>query len=345
MRVVHVVCSDGFGGVERYISNLSTGLARAGVDVHVIGGSVERMRAPLISAGVTWHRGDSPRQAYAALRRLPVPDIVNTHMTQADLVGRIYRWSGGRLAAQVSTRHFAAPRGTRWPGRLAARLIGAGMQAQLSISEFVAAEVDGPSSIVYSGVADRSDTREREQTVLVAQRFEREKDTATAVRAWAAAGARERGWTLLLAGDGSEASRLRALVDDLGVGGSVRFLGFRSDVDAWVARAGIVLAPTPREGLGILVLEAMASGAPVVAAAGGGHLESIGRVDDRLLFPPGDAMAAAAVIDALAADPVERASVGRRLRARQRAVFTTAAQVEGTVDLYRRVLAGEMRHD
>jgi glycosyltransferase involved in cell wall biosynthesis len=336
MRVVQMVCSDGFGGVERYIATLSAGLRAAGVDVEVIGGAAAQMQPVLSAVGVPWHRGDSRREAFAALRALAPPDVLNTHMTEADSLGLAYRLvTRGHGVRHVSTRHFAAPRGGRALTRSAFRVAGRRIHRQLAISDFVAAHVDGPSTIVHSGVADREAAGPRERTVLVAQRLEPEKDTATAVRAWAASDAAARGWTMLVAGDGAEAGALRRLVGDLGVGDSVRFLGFRDDVPALLASAGIVLAPTPREGLGISVLEAMAAGAPVVASAGGGHLETAGAATPEILFPPGDADAAARILDRLVADDGERNRVGERQRERQRTAFTTEAQVAGTLALYR----------
>lgn len=339
MRVVQLVCSDGFGGVERYISNLSAGLAHEGVQVDVIGGAQERMHDPLSAAGVTWHRGDSPAEALAALRRLPPPDLLNTHMSQADLVGYVSRWSVRRRSVpQVSTRHFGAPRGASVPARVLFRVVGSRLRAQLSISDFVARHIDGPSVIVHSGVANRPEGHDRDRTVLVVQRLEPEKDTETALRAWAESTGPARGWSLVVAGDGAERDRLRGLVDDLGIGETVTFLGFRDDVDELLSRAGLVLAPTPREGLGILVLEAMAAGTPVVASAGGGHLETVGAIEPELLFPPGDAFAAARVMDSLIDDDARRRAAGVRLRDLQRTSFTMASQVAGTLALYRKVL-------
>lgn len=338
MRVVQVVCSDGFGGVERYICTLALALAqRHDMEVVVIGGAEDRMRDAFDGSRVTWRRADTPRQALAAMRRLPTPDVVNTHMSEADIVGFLFRVLGRRRVALVSTLHFGARRGRDRLRRGLLRLVAARVDAQLAISDFVAARAEGDPVVVHSGVADRDDDRERGRTVLVAQRLEPEKDTETAVRAWAAVHAGRPDWRLQVAGAGGQEPALRLLAEELGVAGSVDFLGFRTDVHDLLAHAGIVVAPTPREGLGILVLEAMASGAPVVAAAGGGHLETVGAVAPELMFPPGDAAAAAAIIDRLIADAAERRAVGERLRALQRASFTTRSQVEGTVALYERV--------
>ncbi len=119
---------------------------------------------------------------------------------------------------------------------------------------------------------------------------------------------------------------------------AVRFLGFRMDVDELMAAAGIFLAPRPTEALGLSVLEAMAAGLPVVAAAAGGHLETVGTVPGAALFPPGDTGRLAGDLRRLAADEEARAAYGRELLAAQRARFTVEAQAEATEAVYRSVL-------
>ena len=337
MRVVQLTCSDGFGGVEQYLLNLGRGLAERGIDVVIIGGAEGAMRTTVERYG-RWFPGDTMSQAAASLRSLRDVELLNTHMSQADLVGCLARVVSPRLRL-VSTRHFAARRGHGTAARAAFRVLSHRISAQIAISDFVAANVDGRCCVVHSGVAATDSSPERERTVLVAQRLEPEKDTATAVRAWALASAKERGWKLHIAGGGSERSRLEEEVRALGVDDSVKFLGFRNDVPALLANSGAVLAPTPREGLGILVLEAMATATPVVAAAGGGHLETVGAVRPELLFPPGDAQAAAQVLDATTSDEVVRRAAGEELQRAQRERFTIAAQVAGTLGVYQEALS------
>lgn len=337
MHVVQLVCSDGFAGVERYLVNLATGLAAQGVDVTVIGGAPGSMREALAGAQVAWRPGGSMLQALREIRSLRDVDLVNSHMSQADLVTALGRT--GRDFRHVSTRHFGAPRGSSRPAAAVFAAVARRVDAQLAISRFVADNVDGVSEVVHSGVATRPLSADRVDEVLLVQRLEPEKDTATGLRAWAVSSARSRGWRLRVVGDGSQRRELEELAGALGVADSVEFLGFRTDVDALLARAGALLAPTPREGLGIAVLEAMAHGTPVVASAGGGHLETVGAVAPEVLFPPGDADAAARALDALVADPARRAALGAALRERQQESFTLASQVSGTRRLYERVLA------
>lgn len=340
MRVIHLVCSDGFGGVERYIANLAVSLRGHGDEVDVVGGDSALMRAAVADAGVGWHPGSSMRAARRSLDSLGAADVLNTHMSQADLLGVGYGLTPvGRRTAHVSTRHFAAPRGGSPLIRAVFSLARRRISAELAISNFVAASIRSPSTVVHSGVASRPLSTERDRIVLVAQRLEAEKDTATALRAWSLSAAAGKGWRMQIAGEGAQRPELVALADELGISDTVDFLGFRSDIDVLLRRAGCVLAPTPREGLGMLVLEAMSHGAPVIASAAGGHLETVGAVEPSLVFAVGDAAAAGELIDALVDDEQRRRDVGAAAWAWQRAHFSLDAQTAGTRALYREVLA------
>ncbi|MEP6651075.1 MAG: glycosyltransferase family 4 protein, partial [Lapillicoccus sp.] len=145
------------------------------------------------------------------------------------------------------------------------------------------------------------------------------------------------GWTLLVAGNGSLRRELGGRAHRLGIAGATRFLGHASDVEVIMGTAGILLAPRPDEAYGLSVLEAMSVGLPVVAAAGGGHLETVGSVPGASLFPPGDVWSAASTLADLGADAVRRADYGADLRAAQRKRFTLAAQERATDAVYRSV--------
>lgn len=109
---------------------------------------------------------------------------------------------------------------------------------------------------------------------------------------------------------------LRALVEELGLTDRVELLGHRDDVADQLAALDVVVhASTIPEPFGQVVVEAMAAGVPIVAAAAGGPLDVITDGVDGLLTSPGDVAALAAALARLAADPAERARLaeaGRR---------------------------------
>jgi glycosyltransferase involved in cell wall biosynthesis len=134
-----------------------------------------------------------------------------------------------------------------------------------------------------------------------------------------------------------EVRRLRALAADLGVAGRVRLIG--SVVHEWLAplirSADAVLCLPWYEPFGIVPLEAMACGVPVVAAAVGGLLDTVDDGVTGIRVPPRDPCAAADAVRALLADDALRARMGcaGRARAARYAWSQVAADVEAT---YRR---------
>lgn len=338
--VVHVVCTDAFAGVERYVTTLARTQDARGLRVHVLGGAADRMPAELAGSGVRWAPAPTPLRAAAALRRVDTR-LVHAHMTAAELAAVV----AGR-APVVATRHFADRRGSSAAGRLVARVVGPRIAAQVAISRFVADRVDGASTVVHPGVpsvprVDGEVAPARRPVVLMAQRLEAEKRTDLGLRVWAASGLADAGWELLVAGSGAERPALERLAAELGVAATTRFLGARSDVDALLTTAGIFLAPRPDEPYGLSVVEAMAHGTPVVAGRGGGHDETVGSADGAVLVPADDVPAAGAALARLARDPERRAAYGEELRAVQQRHFDLGTHADGVAAVYAAVLGGE----
>jgi glycosyltransferase involved in cell wall biosynthesis len=116
---------------------------------------------------------------------------------------------------------------------------------------------------------------------------------------------------LVLAGDGAYSARMRARAPR-----GVTFAGYLdgAELSAAYAAADVFVFPSRVETLGNVVLEALASGLPVVGAAEGGTLENVRDGVNGVLCPPGDAAAFAAAIARLAAD----GDLRRRLSANAR---------------------------
>ncbi|MFF1529916.1 glycosyltransferase family 4 protein [Cellulomonas sp. NPDC058312] len=342
LDVVHVVCTDAFAGVERYVTTLARTQDARGLRVHVLGGSADRMPAELAGSGVRWAAAPTPLRAAAALRRLDTR-LVHAHMTAAELAAVT-----AARAPVVATRHFADRRGSSVVGRAVGRYISPRLAAQVAISAFVAGRVEGASTVVHPGVPTVPRATEsgvgtpRRPVVLMAQRLEAEKRTDVALRMWAASGLADAGWELHLAGTGALAAELEALAAELGVAHATRFLGARSDMDALLSSASIFFAPRGDEPYGLSVVEAMAHGTPVVAGRGGGHSETVGAADGAVLVPPDDVAAAGAALAALARDPERRAAYGEELRAVQAHRFDLDTHADGIAAVYAAALGAPL---
>lgn len=328
-HVVHAVRSDAFAGVERYIVDVASELYPRGWRVTVIGGDPRRMRVEL-PAGVQHVPARTTLDVLRQLHRVTDADIIHAHMTAAEVPAAVLK---GR-ARLVVTRHFAARRGRSLLGRLARSFVARRVDVQIAISHFVAEHVDGPSTVIHSGVRSAADPTpvDRAPIVLMLQRLEPEKDTATAIHAWAKSRLAEQGWQLLIHGRGSEQGMLETLASTLGVSHSVIFAGYTEDPYAALARASILLATTPAEGFGLTVVEGMAAGTPVVASSSGAHQETLGGLG--VYFAAGDRAACAEALLTLSADDAGRASLGALLQNRQQALFSVGVHVDALEQLY-----------
>lgn len=339
-HIAHVVVSDAFAGTERYVVNLAGAQQRDGHLVTVLGGDSAAMRATL-PQGVHFEPATTVAGVVDRLRCLRPFDVVHAHLTTAETAACIaFPWRE-RAPIVVSTRHIAKPRGRSWAAKAVAVGIRHRVDLQIAISAYVAARIDGPSVVLPTGVSLRGQRPGERPVVLVAQRLDPEKDTETAIRAWAASGLDRMGWRLEVLGSGALRRSLEVLAAELSVAGSVDFMGWVDDVDAHLATAAILLAPAPGEPLGLTVIEAMAWGLPVVAAAAAGHLETVGAVSGARLFTPGCPDGAAELLHGLAADPLGRREYGRSLREHQRSHLTLDGHVAAVSEAY--LAAGEVK--
>jgi len=108
-----------------------------------------------------------------------------------------------------------------------------------------------------------------------------------------------------LAGEGPLRDELKQLAASIGLSDRVRFVGriAKDQVHLWMGAADIFVLPSYSEGRPNVVLEAMATGTPVVATAVNGAMELIADGEDGLLFAPGDVSGLAACLDRLLREP------------------------------------------
>jgi glycosyltransferase involved in cell wall biosynthesis len=145
---------------------------------------------------------------------------------------------------------------------------------------------------------------------------------------------------VVIAGAGHARAALERKVRGMGARHRVTFTGWMdaSVLAAWRARAAVVAVPSMwPEPFGIVGLEAMAAGKPVVAFDVGGIGEWLVDGETGRLVPPGDARAMADAISGLLDDEASRERMGANARAHAEASFGLAAHVERVLGLYREV--------
>lgn len=137
-------------------------------------------------------------------------------------------------------------------------------------------------------------------------------------------------------------SELRALATELGVADHVTFMGQRDDVPALLAGLDVFVMASDAEPFGLVTVEAMAAGVPVVATRAGGTPEIVAHERTGLLVPVGDARALADAVVRYLADPAWAGSIARSAREDARRRFSMERFVTDVEDLVLE-LAGRQR--
>jgi glycosyltransferase involved in cell wall biosynthesis len=133
-------------------------------------------------------------------------------------------------------------------------------------------------------------------------------------------------------------SRLESLASVLDVTDRVHFLGQRDDAVEQIAKSDVVVVPSTRpEPFGMVVVEGMALGRPVIATDAGGPAEMITDGRDGLLVEPGSPSALASALRSLISDPEWAREMARRAPVTA-AKFTPEAMALKVLDAYEEVL-------
>lgn len=114
----------------------------------------------------------------------------------------------------------------------------------------------------------------------------------------------------ILGWEGDYPDQLRRLAKELGIEHRVHFVGHQDDVYPWFDALDVVVHASFGEPFGLVLIEAMALGKPVVATAAGGPVDIIEDGVSGILVPPGDHGAMAAAVTKLLEDEQLRAELG-----------------------------------
>jgi N-acetyl-alpha-D-glucosaminyl L-malate synthase BshA len=142
---------------------------------------------------------------------------------------------------------------------------------------------------------------------------------------------------LVLVGEGPELPRVRGQVDDAGLTDRVVFLGQVEDLEAILPCADVFLLPSRHESFGLVALEAMSCGVPVIATRRGGTGEFIEDGINGALRDPDDIEGMAEVALAWLRDPTGRRQIGEEARRDAVERFGARCVLKRYVDLYDRV--------
>jgi glycosyltransferase involved in cell wall biosynthesis len=138
----------------------------------------------------------------------------------------------------------------------------------------------------------------------------------------------------LMVGDGSLRADLEARARDLGLEGSVLFLGSRTDIPELLAAMDLYLITSAREGLPISLIEAMLAARPIVSTAVGGIPEALTDGETGLLVESGNAGAITGAVSGLMGQPERREAMGRAAREQALLRYSPAGVLEKLDRLY-----------
>jgi D-inositol-3-phosphate glycosyltransferase len=190
-----------------------------------------------------------------------------------------------------------------------------------------------------------------EQVVLYVGRFDPRKGIETLVRAFAKLKAKSSNpdkLRLVIVGgsevgqaDGNERLRIEGIVNQLGIGAQTTFAGRvgHDQLPAYYTAADVCAIPSHYEPFGLVAIEAMGCGTPVVASDVGGLKFTVVPEETGLLVPPQNEAAFAAAIDRILTDDVWAQKLRRQASARVKQNFSWTGAAIQLSDLYRRLLA------
>ena len=311
MRVLQVDAGREWRGGQNQVRLLTRELARTpGVDLQLLTRRGSQLAARATEAGVTvngvpWGLGLDPRAWWrlrSCIRRFR-PDIVHLHDSHALTLARAAAPSAATLVAHRRVDFHIRP-GSAWFHVRALVAVSRAVQRVL-VSDGIPPEritviPDGiDPDEVRNAAARPLDIRGRlglaastPLAVNVAALVDH-KDQRTLIRAAEHARAARPDLHWVIAGEGELRHALERDIAEHGIGDRVHLVGYVPEVDALIREATVVVMSSKEEGMGSVILDALALEKPVVATAAGGIPEIL---PAECLVPVGDAAALGATV-------------------------------------------------
>lgn len=364
---MYVVNSFGAGGAERHLLAVVGHMVRRGHSVLVvaltsrISGGAKNLTAEFADTGATLEVLDYPSARVwrdigrwfklASLAKSWNPDIIHSHLPRADLVASIVKALSPRIV-WVSTIHDAYEEAVYsgywifpwlgWNWRRANHVVAVSGRAQRWASRNLRLS-GNQTSVIYHGIADAPTLLERavgsnssSHVIGCLARFEQRKGVATLIKAMVEVCGRFPSARLVLAGSDPTgyAREMSELADALNIGHAVEVRGF-CDVPLDFLRSIDTFAfASSAEGFGIVLLEAMVVGLPVVAS----NIYPINHIVDGgrtgLLAAPDDPHAFASAMIDLLENPDKARAMGEAGRRRCLDEFSESKMIEAIDSLY-----------
>jgi len=328
--LLFIITSLAYGGAETQLVRLATRLKARGWEVRVVSllpprAYVEELEAtgiPVLSLGIRRKMPDPrPILQLARLIREWRPHIVHSYMVHANLLARLVRLMVPVPILVCSARNVKERNRLR---ELLYRLTDPLCDLTTQVCQARHKIRYIPNGVDTAHFKPDSETRvalrrglglENLFVWLAVGRFDPPKDHLNLVRAFARVVAEEPNTALLIAGDGPLRPSVEELVRELRLEGSVRFLGIRRDMPQLMNAADAYVMSSAWEGMANVLLEASATGLPIVATDVGGNGEIVLDGETGFLVPPKDpGKLAQAMLRLMSLPQEERKSMGEKAR-------------------------------
>lgn len=374
VKVLHILHSLQVGGLENGVANLVNNLdadrfEHAICCVTASGPMAERLLRPVEIH--VMHKGSGgdyllPLKLARVIRKIR-PDIVHTRnwgtidgIVAARLAGvrRVVHGEHGREAVDPAGANRRRLRLRKLLHPLVSRFVTVSADLRRWLVDNVGVPEEKVVQIINGVDTDRflpADDKAAAKTALglapdsfvvgTVGRLDPVKDQKTIIRAFASLVTSKTSKTsktnktaLLIAGSGPEESNLRKLVEDLNLADRVCFMGERRDVPELLQAMDVFVLSSIAEGISNTILEAMASGLPVVATNVGGNGELVVHGQSGALFDPEDAPRLAAVLSKYANIPETLDAYGRSARKRAEERFSLSRMTTEYERLYNEMM-------
>lgn len=361
--IVHIVFRFDYGGLENGVANIINGLSDAPFEHVVIALTEATDFANRLQGGVDVHSiGKKPGKDFGAyvrlfrlLRQLG-PDIVHTrNFGTMDCAFVAFL---ARVPIRIHGEHgwdVFDPDGTNPKYRFMRRFLQRFVQQIVTVSQDLEQwliDVVGLSQNkirhICNGVnterfrpanGSKPATESGDVVIGSVTRFSAIKDPLNLVEAFIDTRRGADSTKLVMIGDGDLLGKARQRLLDEGLQGASWLPGSREDIPEQLRNMDVFVLGSFREGISNTVLEAMASGLPVIASDTGGNRELVRDGVNGVLVPPGDAKSLSNAILAYVQDADLRARHGSASRDRVMSRFSIGRMIDEYRSLYENALA------
>jgi len=310
--ILFLITSLAYGGAETQVVRLAIQLKKRGCDVHVITmmqpkAYVDELEAADIcvaSLGISRKLPD-PRLILRLVRliRSWQPDVIHSHMVHANLLARIVR-PLAQVNVLICTAHSTNEGGcfreflyrlTDAFCDLTTQVSQAGMERYVRVRAVPLHKIryipNGVDTVSFHPDLERSSIRRKlgpknNFRWLSVGRFDVQKDYPNMLQAFAHVAQVRPDALLLIAGDGPLRPAMEMLAQNHAISDRLRFLGIRRDIPELMKTADGYVMSSAVEGMPIVLLEAGATGLPIVATDVGGNREVVQDGKTGFLVPP-----------------------------------------------------------